>query len=45
MLGMLGLFEYLTKKEAEIQLSQRWQQLIQTWEQLIHDAYQLYTRC
>ena len=35
MLGMLGLFEYLTKKEAEIQLSQRWLQLIQTWEWLI----------
>ena len=28
-------FEYLTKKEAEIQLSQRWLQLIQTWEWLI----------
>lgn len=45
MLGMLGLFEYLTKKEAEIQLSQRWLHLIQTREQLIRGAYQLYTRC
>ena len=35
MLGMLGLFEYHPKKEAEIQLSQRWLQLIQTREQLI----------
>ena len=32
---MLGLFEYHPKKEAEIQLSQRWLQLIQTREQLI----------
>ena len=35
MLGMLGLFEYLPKKEAEIQLIQLWLQLIQTREQLI----------
>ena len=30
MLGMLGLFEYLPKKEAEIQLIQTREQLIQT---------------
>ena len=35
MLGMLGLFEYLPKKEAEIQL-------IQTREQLLFDALQLF---
>ena len=41
---MLGLFEYLPKNEAEIQLIQTREQLIQTWEWLIQLCIQLTRR-